>query len=72
VHTADVKGALPVYSIEVAARERDDLKEDPIVVRLRKVRNLSELLAAYIYSWTETIMVRLAAQATMAVDWMEF
>jgi hypothetical protein len=38
VHAADVKGTLRVYSIEVAAREKDDLNEDPIVVRLRKVR----------------------------------
>jgi hypothetical protein len=37
VHSADVKTVLRVFSIEVAARERDDLKEDPIVVRLRKV-----------------------------------
>lgn len=38
MHAADVKNTLRVYSIEVAARERDDLNEDPIVVRLRKVR----------------------------------
>lgn len=38
VHTADVKGTLRVFSIEVAAREKDDLNEDPIVVKLRKVR----------------------------------
>lgn len=37
VHTADVKSVLRVYSIEVPAREKDDLKEDPIVVKLRKV-----------------------------------
>lgn len=37
VHTANVKEVLRVYAIEVAAREKDDLKEDPIVVRLRKV-----------------------------------
>lgn len=37
VHTADVKGVLRVYAIEVAAREKDDLKEEPIVDRLRKV-----------------------------------
>lgn len=39
-HTADVKNVLRVYSIEVAAREKDDLNEDPIVTRLRKVRLL--------------------------------
>ncbi|KAF5379196.1 hypothetical protein D9615_005903 [Tricholomella constricta] len=37
VHAADVKSVLRVFSIEVAAREKDDLNEDPIVVRLRKV-----------------------------------
>lgn len=36
MHTADVKEVLKVYSVEIAARERDDLKEDPIVVKLRK------------------------------------
>ncbi|KAG1753628.1 uncharacterized protein EDB91DRAFT_1098961 [Suillus paluster] len=41
VHAADVKQVLRVYSIEVAARERDDLKEDPIVVRLRKAGGAS-------------------------------
>ena len=37
VHTADVKQALRVYSLEVAARDKEDLKEEPIVVKLRKV-----------------------------------
>ncbi|KAJ7037904.1 ADF-like domain-containing protein [Mycena alexandri] len=41
VHSADVKGALRVFSIEVAAREKDDLLEDPIVVRLRKAGGAS-------------------------------
>ncbi|KIJ61636.1 hypothetical protein HYDPIDRAFT_159342 [Hydnomerulius pinastri MD-312] len=41
VHTANVKEVLRVYSIEVAARERDDLKEDPIVIRLRKAGGAS-------------------------------
>lgn len=38
VHAADVKQVLRVYSIEVPAREKDDLKEEPIVIKLRKVR----------------------------------
>lgn len=38
VHAADVKSVLRVFSIEVPAREKDDLKEDPIIVKLRKVR----------------------------------
>ncbi|PPQ75593.1 hypothetical protein CVT24_010899, partial [Panaeolus cyanescens] len=41
VHSADVKNVLRVYSIEVAAREKDDLKEEPIVVRLRKAGGAS-------------------------------
>ncbi|KAL4072493.1 hypothetical protein V8B97DRAFT_1917265 [Scleroderma yunnanense] len=41
VHTANVKEVLRVYSIEVAAREKDDLEEDPIVVRLRKAGGAS-------------------------------
>jgi len=41
VHTADVKTALKVYSIEVAAKEKDDLNEGPIVVRLRKAGGAS-------------------------------
>lgn len=40
VHLAGVKNVLSAYSIEVATQERDDLKEDPIVKRLRKVRDL--------------------------------
>ena len=40
VHAADVKQVLRVYSLEVPAREKDDLKEEPIIVRLRKVRRL--------------------------------
>jgi len=41
VHAADVKQVLRVYSIEVPAREKDDLKEDPIIVRLRKAGGAS-------------------------------
>jgi len=41
VHAADVKAILRVYSIEVAAREKDDLNEDPIVTRLRKAGGAS-------------------------------
>ncbi|KAF8960330.1 ADF-like domain-containing protein [Flammula alnicola] len=41
VHAADVKNVLRVYSIEVPAREKDDLNEDPIVVRLRKAGGAS-------------------------------
>ncbi|KAG6873087.1 hypothetical protein C0995_003132 [Termitomyces sp. Mi166 len=36
VQAADVKKVLRVYSIEVAAEVKDDLKEDPIVAKLRK------------------------------------
>ncbi|KDQ58616.1 hypothetical protein JAAARDRAFT_34445 [Jaapia argillacea MUCL 33604] len=41
VHTADVKQVLRVLSIEVAAREKDDLNEEPIVKRLRKAGGAS-------------------------------
>jgi len=41
VHAADVKTVLRVYSIEVPAREKDDLKEDPIIIRLRKAGGAS-------------------------------
>ncbi len=37
MHAADVKSVFRAYSIDVAAREKDDLKEEPIVDRLRKV-----------------------------------
>ncbi|TFK26588.1 actin depolymerizing protein [Coprinopsis marcescibilis] len=41
VHTADVKNVLRVFSIEVAAREKEDLNEDPIVLRMRKAGGAS-------------------------------
>jgi len=41
VHSADVKNVLRVFSIEVAAHEKSDLNEDPIVVRLRKAGGAS-------------------------------
>lgn len=37
VQAADVKEVIRAFSIEVAARDVDDLEEEPIVVRLRKV-----------------------------------
>ena len=37
MHAADIKTVLRVFSIEVPAREKDDLKEEPIVIKLRKV-----------------------------------
>ncbi|KAL1949230.1 hypothetical protein VTO73DRAFT_11036 [Trametes versicolor] len=41
VHAADVKTVLRVYSVEVPAREKDDLKEEPIVIKLRKAGGAS-------------------------------
>ncbi|KAI0084158.1 actin depolymerizing protein [Irpex rosettiformis] len=41
VHSADVKSVLRVFSIEVPAREKDDLKEEPIVIKLRKAGGAS-------------------------------
>lgn len=60
MHTADVKNVLRVFSIEVAAREKDDLKEEPIVIRLRKV-------SAYIFKVSRLLIEysRLAARAMM-------
>ncbi|KAF7316371.1 ADF-like domain-containing protein [Mycena indigotica] len=41
VHAADVKQTLRVFSIEVAAREKDDINHDAIVTRLRKAGGAS-------------------------------
>ena len=41
VQLADIKRALPVYSLDVAAREKDDLKEQPIIIKLRKAGGAS-------------------------------
>ncbi|KAI0035481.1 actin depolymerizing protein, partial [Vararia minispora EC-137] len=41
VHAADVKRVLSVYSIEVPAQNKDDLTQDPIVIRLRKAGGAS-------------------------------
>lgn len=41
-----MKQVLRSYSIDVAAREKDDVNEDPIIVRLRKVRLTVLLLTA--------------------------
>ncbi|EIM89160.1 ADF-like domain-containing protein [Stereum hirsutum FP-91666 SS1] len=41
VQAGDVKTVLRVFSIEVAAREKDDLNEEPIVIRLRKAGGAS-------------------------------
>ncbi|KAF6764316.1 ADF-like domain-containing protein [Ephemerocybe angulata] len=41
VHTADVKNVLRVYSIEVAARDKEDLGEDQIVTKMRKAGGAS-------------------------------
>ncbi|KAL1757460.1 hypothetical protein FB107DRAFT_259697 [Schizophyllum commune] len=41
VHAADVKQVLRVYSLDVAAREKDDLNEEPIVKKLRKAGGAS-------------------------------
>ncbi|KAI4522460.1 hypothetical protein EV122DRAFT_265208 [Schizophyllum commune] len=41
VHAADVKQVLRVYSLDVPAREKDDLNEEPIVKKLRKAGGAS-------------------------------
>ena len=40
VQAADVKSVLRVFSIEVTASEKDQLDEEGIIVRLRKVKCL--------------------------------
>ncbi|CAG8689345.1 12983_t:CDS:2, partial [Acaulospora colombiana] len=41
IHLADVKTVLRTFSIEVAAEHKEDLEEEPIVVRLRKAGGAS-------------------------------
>jgi len=41
VQLADVKRALPIYSIDIAAEEKGDLKKDTIVAKLRKAGGAS-------------------------------
>ncbi|KAH6917950.1 hypothetical protein BKA70DRAFT_1245772 [Coprinopsis sp. MPI-PUGE-AT-0042] len=41
VHTADVKKVISQYAIEVPAREKDDLREEPIVIKMRKAAGAS-------------------------------
>jgi len=41
VHSADVKTVLRTFSIEVAAKDKDDLDEGPIIARLRKAGGAS-------------------------------
>jgi len=41
VQAADVKTVLRTYAIDVSASSKDDLKEEPIVVRLRKAGGAS-------------------------------
>jgi hypothetical protein len=54
-----------VFSIEVPAREKDDLKEEPIVVRLRKVGNHLPLHPA---TCPDLSMRRPVAPATMVSE----
>jgi len=41
VHAADVKAVLRAFSMEIPAREKNDLEEEPIVVKLRKAGGAS-------------------------------
>jgi len=41
VHSADVKQVLRAYSIDVAAKDKEDLKEETIVLRLRRAGGAS-------------------------------
>lgn len=64
VHTADVKQVLRVFSLEVPAREKDDLTEEPIVVKLRKVSHTKSTEPGRL---TESYCRRVE-QATMGFD----
>lgn len=66
-----MKTVLRVYSIEVAAEKKEDLNEEPIVKRLRKVRTLvstSPFLNEACLLITTFDLFRLAVRATMASD----
>jgi hypothetical protein len=54
VHAADVKTVLRVYSMEVPAREKDDLKEEPIIVKLRKASTSRLATFAWLISSNQT------------------
>ena len=58
-----MKSVLRVYSIEVPAREKDDLKEEPIVIKLRKVRPPATCDSSHAHG-----LRRLGVQATMAFN----
>lgn len=64
-----MKTVLRVFSIEVAAREKDDLNEEPIIIRLRKVRPISmphnSILVQSLNS-TDLALRRLAVRVTTA------
>lgn len=67
MHTADVKTVLRVYSLEVAAAKTEDLNEEPIIVRLRKVRSRSHCDSSSILIYANFIF-RLVGRVTMAFD----
>ena len=64
MHSADVKTVLRTFSIEVAAKDEDDLEEGPIIARLRKVCHCT-LLPIYPQR-TESDLVRPEELVTMA------
>jgi hypothetical protein len=65
VHLADVKKVLNSYSIDVSAHEAQDLAEEPIVNRLRKVSSLN---ASSRNHPRFDMTARLGVLATMAYD----
>ena len=65
MHAADVKQVLRAFAIEVPAREKDDLKEEPIVVKLRKVRYSSIPYLPNVIAYA-VLFTRRAEQVTMA------
>lgn len=64
-----MKTVLRVFSIEVAAREKDDLNEEPIIIRLRKVRPISmphNSILVQSLNPTDLTLRRLAVRVTTA------
>lgn len=68
VHAAEVKKHLPAYSIDVAADNQQDVDEEHIVTRLRKVRSVHIVAQKPMYSrlYRSTFFIRLGVPATTA------
>lgn len=61
-----MKSILRVFSLEVAARDKEDLTEEPIIVKLRKVKTMLFLSIFPIATFVDSEHCRLAVRATTA------